>query len=371
MYQKHSTPATTSKTATVAETRLPQADAHVIDQTDALRSHWRRAGMADNTAAALASSTRIFNAWCEARQIVPTGQEPTPYYPTAPETVALFAHQLAFGEWTTPRADADGGRKAKASGMKPATVARHVAMIAKAHKLADFPSPSISPIVTDALKAIRRTKRTRQDQAAPITRDTLGVILDHLDHAPADEPAPARLRRLRDAALLATAFSACLRESEIAALEVRHVYSEDDGTGAVEIEASKTDQEGEGDLRFMSRLAMDRLKAWTDAAQIDHGPLFIPVKGAKPVKNALAMLPREIGRIFKRRAMEAGIENADQITGHSTRVGAAQTAAKHGASVVEIQRMGAWKSARMPAHYTRRQSVKESAAAKIAAAYGD
>lgn len=371
MYQKDSTPATGSKPATVAETGLPRADAHVTDQTDALRSHWRRAGMADNTVAALASSTRIFNAWCRDRQIAPTGQEPTPYYPTAPETVALFAHQLAFGEWTTPRDAQDGGRKAKSSGMKPATVARHVAMIAKAHKLADFPSPSTSPIVTDALKAIRRTKRTRQDQAAPITRDRLGLILDHLDHAPADEKPPARLRRLRDAAVLTTAFSACLRESEIAALETQHVYREDDGTGVVEIEVSKTDQEGEGDTRFMSRLAMDRLKAWTDAAQIDTGPLFVPVKGSTPARNALAMHPREIGRIFKRRAMEAGIEDADQITGHSTRVGAAQTAAAHGAGMVEIQRMGGWKSARMPAHYTRRQSVKESAAAKIAAAYGD
>ena len=369
--------ATTSKTAIATEnhaTALPAADTHIQSKADALKSRWRRAGMADNTVTALASSTRLFNAWCADRDIQPTGAEPTPYYPAAPETVALFAHEVAFAEWTPLRDPAQGGRQARADGMKPATVARHVSMIAKAHRLADYPSPSAASVVADALKAIRRTKRTRQTQAAPINRDRLGVILDTLAIEPADERAADTLRRYRDAALLALAFSACLRESEIVALTIENIVFETDGTGVVEVEFSKTDQEGEGDTRFLSRLAVRHLRAWIDAAGIESGPLFFAVRTAKPLKDgtaAKAIAPREIGRIMARRAAEAGIQDTAEFSGHSCRVGASQTAAANGASVVAIQRMGGWKSARMPAHYTRRQSVRESAAAQIAAAYGD
>ena len=367
--------ATTPKTGAVAKAdapALPAADQHVQDKTDALKSQWRRAGMAENTITALQSSARLFAAWCSDRQIEPTGAEPTPFYPAAPETVALFAHEIAFAEWTPARDPKQGGRQARPDGMKPATVARHVAMIAKAHRLADFPPPSTAPVVADALKAIRRTKRTRQKQAAPITRERLGVILDALAIETPNERPADRLRRYRDAALLALAFSACLRESEIAALTVEHIAFEPDNTGVVEVEFSKTDQEGEGDTRFLSRLAVRHLRAWIDAAGIESGPLFFAVRTGKPLKDeAAAIAPREIGRIMARRAAEAGIKDAAEFSGHSCRVGASQTAAANGASVVAIQRMGGWKSARMPAHYTRRQSVRESAAAQIAAAYGD
>ncbi len=63
---------------------------------------------------------------------------------------------------------------------------------------------------------------------------------------------------------------------------------------------------------------------------------------------------------------EVGIEDRAGFSGHSCRVGAAQTAAAHGASVVALQRMRRWTIDRTPAAYIRRQSVKDSAAALIA-----
>ena len=66
---------------------------------------------------------------------------------------------------------------------------------------------------------------------------------------------------------------------------------------------------------------------------------------------------------IRRRAREAGIEG--RISGHSLRVGSAQSLARRGASLVELQHSGRWKSSSMPAHYSRSQRAGCGAGARL------
>ena len=73
----------------------------------------------------------------------------------------------------------------------------------------------------------------------------------------------------------------------------------------------------------------------------------------KDLQNALDKLrpARSIRRIITRRAGAAGI--GGRVSGHSLRVGSAQSLAAAGAGLVEMQQAADWRSPRMPAHYAR------------------
>ena len=66
---------------------------------------------------------------------------------------------------------------------------------------------------------------------------------------------------------------------------------------------------------------------------------------------------------IKARAQAAGMEGF--ISGHSLRVGSAVSLAQAGASVVEMQVAGRWKSPQMPAHYARGELVEQGAIARF------
>ena len=67
-------------------------------------------------------------------------------------------------------------------------------------------------------------------------------------------------------------------------------------------------------------------------------------------------------RGIKQGAHKAGVEGF--ISGHSLRVGSAVSLAQAGASVVEMQQAGRWKSPQMPAHYARVKEAERGAVAR-------
>ena len=70
---------------------------------------------------------------------------------------------------------------------------------------------------------------------------------------------------------------------------------------------------------------------------------------------------RSLRRIIQARA--AGIEG--RVSGHSLQVGSAQSLAARGTSLVEMQRDGGWKSPEMPGLYTRNQTARRGATARL------
>ena len=75
--------------------------------------------------------------------------------------------------------------------------------------------------------------------------------------------------------------------------------------------------------------------------------------------SILGMSSRTIARRIANAARHGGLEG--RFTGHSPRIGMASDLAAMGISLVELQTAGRWKSASMPAHYTRAQRAGKGA----------
>ncbi len=175
------------------------------------------------------------------------------------------------------------------------------------------------------------------------------------------------LQGLRDAALIAVMSDGLMRVSEVAALQVDDITYEPDGTGIVTVRSSKTDQKGTGAVQFLGAATVERIEAWLDKAGLQDGPLFPRMHRGETVGQA-ALSTVSVRNIIKRRCADAGIEG--DISGHSLRVGGAQSLAAGGASVVEMQTAGRWESPQMPGHYARRQLAARGAVARIKYGYG-
>ena len=171
-----------------------------------------------------------------------------------------------------------------------------------------------------------------------------------------------RLAGLRDAAVIAVMSDAMLRVSECAALDVADLASEPDGTGRATVRRSKTDQDGQGTVLFLGAPTVARVRAWLDAAGIEEGPLFRPVRRGDRVQ-AGRLTDRAIRRIIAARAADAGIDG--RVSGHSLRVGSAQSLASAGASLVDLQTSGRWRDPKMPAHYAAGQLAGRGAVARL------
>ena len=168
------------------------------------------------------------------------------------------------------------------------------------------------------------------------------------------------LAGLRDAAMIAVASDALLRTSEVVEIAVTDVSFAGDGSGSLTIRHSKTDQEGKGKVCYLGSGTIDRLRAWLDAADIREGAVFREVRGGRVHGEGLTT--RTVARLVKKRSQDAGFSGA---TGHSLRVGGAQSLASAGASVVQMQIAGRWSSPSMPGQYARKELAARGAVAKL------
>ena len=319
--------------------RPPRAGAPVaFDPTlaERLEHHARvsRGALASNTERALKADVAIFTAWCADQGLAAL--------PATADTVAAFVDAMAAAK-------------------KPATVRRYVSSVITFHKAAGLASPTQALEVRMALKRMTRERGTRQDQAAPLTRGVLDRLL--AAGIPGD-----RLIDRRDRALLAVAYDTLVRRSELVALTVEDLATAEDGTGTVLVRKSKTDQAGEGMVRFLAADTVPLVRAWLEAADIAAGPIFRPVSKAGAV-GAAALAAGKVARIVKERARRAGVDPAG-LSGHSTRVGAAQDMIGAGLEIGEVMQAGGWKSPAMVARYSERLLARRGGAAKLAARQG-
>lgn len=254
------------------------------------------------------------------------------------------------------------------AGRKRATLEHYLATLSMVHKLIHQPWPLDTMEGRLMWRGLRRTRlHARQRQAKGLTLADRDRVLSSLsDSAPRD---------VRDAALLSLAYETMCRRSELVALQLEQLSREEDGSGRVLLERSKTDQEGEGEVLFISPATMQRLDRWIDLAALGSGPLFrsiphIPKHGADVMEQGMERYPTaltdgDVARIFKRRAIAAGLKDAMLISGHSTRVGPAQDLLAKNFSGAAIMRQGRWKSERMVIRYGARITAGQSAMAQM------
>ena len=243
-------------------------------------------------------------------------------------------------------------------GYSPASAGMVVAAVRFQARVASSPSP-VGPATDRILAGFRREGRQRgRGQVAGISWEMADTIADLVATSE-----PESLSALRDAALVSVMSDAMLRVSEVAALRCSDVREDEDGAGLVLIRRSKTDQEGEGAVLFLGPGTMERIRAWKTAAGFNTGPLFRAIRVGGAVRKG-PLSDRSVRQVIKDRAKQVGI-NGVRVSGHSLRIGSAQSLARRGASLVELQQAGRWTSPHMPGRYVRGQLASRGPVARI------
>ena len=234
--------------------------------------------------------------------------------PAAPEHVAAYAAYLAE------------------HGRAEATIKSAVWAVSTAHKWRGLPNPAASSLVKTALKGLSRRAKARPKQATGLRLEHLGAITEVADDL--------------TLAIVRLMFDAQLRRSEAAAVMWEHITEEADGSGRLFIPRSKTDQSGKGAIQWLSQDTMAALQK-------------LPVVG----KSVFGLSDSAIYRRIRAVAAKAGLKGS--FSGHSPRVGMAQDQCENGASLVEMQISGRWKSPAMPAKYSENQAAARGAVARL------
>ena len=289
-----------------------------------------RDAFSGNTERAVKSDLGIYAEWCR--------EHGKRALPAAPETVAAFVDAMA---------------EARA----PATVRRYLASIGLAHRAAGCEAALKSQAVRLALKRMHRGKGRRQGQAHGLTWPLRRRLL---------EAAGDRLIDDRNRSLLAVAYDTMLRRAELASLQVADLLEEVGGDATLLVRRSKTDGEGEGEIVWVGPDSLKLVRRWRERGGIAEGFLFRSVGKGGRVGGALP--PGQVARIFKAMARDAGLppEMVGGLSGHSTRVGAAQDMIAAGIELPAILHAGRWKSTAMVNRYGERLLAKRSGAAQLA-----
>jgi site-specific recombinase XerD len=311
---------------------LPAVPSPAVPSLEQVREYiW--ASKAENTLRGYQSDWRNFCRWCESRGLCPL--------PASPETVASYIAECA-------------GR------LKVGSIQRRLNAIAEAHKAVGAESPTHSPVVTNTMKGIRRTKGTVPAQKAPALTDDIRSMIDATD---------AGLIGQRDRPLILLGFAGAFRRSELVGLDVEDCTFGKDGL-TITLRRSKTDQQGAGrkiGIPYGSNpetCPVRTVQAWLELAALGTGPMFRSINRHGQVQ-ADRLSGIDVARIIKKLAERAGLDAA-KYAGHSLRAGHATSAAIAGASERSIMNQTGHRSVQMVRRYIREGNLfRENSAGKL------
>ena len=166
----------------------------------------------------------------------------------------------------------------------------------------------------------------------------------------------------RNRALLALAYDTLLRRSELVSVEVEDIVVEVDGSATLLVRRSKTDPEGDGAQVYVAPGTVRLVREWLERSGVTEKKIFRSLSRGH-IGEMLGA--NEVPRIFKRLAEQAGLPH-ERISGHSTRVGAAQDMVAGGISMAAILNAGRWQTEAMVNRYGERTLARRSGAAQLA-----
>lgn len=288
---------------------LPERHAVMLDSLwPAPTSRYASAAVADNTRRAYRSDLAHFLRW--GGSLPSTTQEVIDY---------LEAH-------------------AKALSIR--TLRRRVATLNEAHRLLNVISPADNSHVRRVLRGIARTEGRPARKAPPLLLEHASRLIRRLDGSVAG---------VRDRALILIGWALFLRRSELVAIDREHVRFMDDRV-LIMLERGKTDQENKGNLLALPRLngpacPVIALETWLQLSGITEGPIFRRVlRGGTVGKLDQRLTPHSVNLILKRRALEAGVDEALLFSGHSLRRGGITQAYAAQENEADIQRVSRHRS---------------------------
>ena len=234
-------------------------------------------------------------------------------------------------------------------GKSPSTIAQVVAAVkwtaSKSH------IDVVGEITQRTLAGIRREGKDRGRGQVE------GLIWQDVERIAAFAEADKTIAGLRDSAMIRLMSDCLLRVSEVVAVDV-----EDLNKTTLTVRQSKTDQEGHGESLYVCESTRRVIKQYRQKAGIECGALFRQIRRGDHVQLD-RLTDFSARRIIQKRSIDAGIKGF--IAGHSLRVGSAVSLAQAGASVVDMQVAGRWKSSDMPAHYAKAELAERGAIARF------
>lgn len=278
---------------------------------------------------------KAFSRFCLSRGLQPL--------PAKPQTVCAFIAQRM------------------AQGRKPATIARAISTIARAHRAAGVSDPCESEDVRLEKRAMYVQLGRRQDQARALVWSEIERFL---------ELPVLNLRDHRDRAFIAAAYDSMCRSEELVAFDRQHFDWMPDGSGVAFIKEAKNDQEGEGDFAYFSPLTVKLLKTWLTAARIETGAVFRAVDGIRTLGARLE--PEALGERIRRVGQWIGLPAAEcqELSGHSCRVGATQDLLALDLGLPAVMQAGRWNDPRMVLRYGEKVLAARGAMARAAKMQG-
>jgi integrase len=235
------------------------------------------------------------------------------------------------------------------NGKSPATIGQVVAAVKWQLKHQSQETVNF-PITQATLAGIRREGKDRGRGQVD------GLIWRDVERVCVYAETEGTLIGLRDSAMIRLMSDCLLRISEVVAVNVGDFKG-----STLTLRSSKTDQEGAGETLYVCENTRELLKQYRERAEIGRGAVFRHIRRGGHVQSE-RLTPHSARRIIQKRAHAAGVEGF--ISGHSLRVGSAVSLAQAGATVVDMQVAGRWKSSQMPAHYARAEMAERGAIAR-------
>ena len=239
-------------------------------------------------------------------------------------------------------------------GLAPATAETAVAAIADRARRDGVPSP-VGKLARLTLSGFRREGAERG------SGQVAGISWEQADRMAETAENTNRTGGLRDAFLTRLMSDCLLRVSEASALDVADISFVDDSLQVV-VRRSKTDQEGDGAVLYAGPPTARLAHLWLATTGIDEGALFRRVNKAGAVDDG-RLSARRMRDIVKRLAEDVGIEG--RVSGHSFRVGAAQSLRAAGTDTPELMAAGRWNRIETMVRYIRTQNASTGPVARL------
>ena len=240
------------------------------------------------------------------------------------------------------------------NGKSPSTISKIVAAVKWTVKNHGVGAKDLSFEITEkALAGIRRKGKDRGRGQVD------GITWEEVERICALAEAEGTVAGLRDSGLIRLMSDCLLRISEAVAVDVADVDS------VLTVHQSKTNpgMTGVPDVTlYIGDPTQEAIKRYCKAAGITDGPLFRWIRRGDNIASTRLTIDG-VRKIIQRRAREAGVKG--KISGQSLRIGSAVSLAQAGASVVNMQVAGRWKSPQMPAHYARAESAARGGIARF------
>jgi integrase len=243
-----------------------------------------------------------------------------------------------------------------AEGKTRTTIDRHLASLAKWARFLELNDPRGAFKVQMRVLELRKKASTRTRQAQGLRATHLNAALDVLN--------PLIPRDCQDITLLFVGWETMCRRSELVKFTWGDFELQNDGSGLLYLEASKTDQDRKGDYLYLSPYTTNILLGWRTRSKPKSTAVAIFRGIFSNGKIGTELSTKGVERCYQRIAERLGLPK-EIFSGHSTRVGSAQEMIERDIDSAKIMLSGRWKSMSMLTRYAKKINAKKGGMADL------